>query len=140
GGDEDTRGDDHRVQPAVGQHHVVEDAGHALAAGDVAGEADGRPAVAEAGAGHADAGTLQLDDLVRGRPGRPFAPVDAPPVPALPGQAVGAGLADPGPRADHGDDLAVQLLLRRQPEQLGLLERAVLDVERLPPVHRLVAI
>ncbi len=129
-----------RVQPAVGQDRLAEHRRDARAVGDVAREADRRPAVADPRPRDTDALAVAGHDLPRRlRRGRRLA-VHAHDVGALLHQAVGGRLPDARAGAHDRDDPPVELLLGRQAPQLRLLERPVLDVEGLLRVHGLVAV
>ena len=137
---EDAGRHDDRVEPAVGNEDVLEHRRDALTIGDIAGEADRRAAVAEAGAGDANALAVLVDDLLRRRLRRGLVAVHADQMRAFLHQPVSRCLADARAGANDDDDLPIQLLFRRQPAQLCLLERPVLDVEGLLLVHRLVLV
>ena len=77
GRNENAGGNDHRIQAAIGKHHVIEHARDALAISDIAPETDGRTAVAYPCARHADAFAVLVDDLLRRFLRRSFVQIDA---------------------------------------------------------------
>src|SRR5262249_61063500 len=122
--------------PAVGDQRFFEHPRDAFAGRDVAAEAYGRAAVADAAAGHAYALAVFVDDLVRGRFRRRFVQIDADDVRSFFDEPERGRLADPTARADDDDDLAVELLFGRQAAEFGFFQQPVFDVERLLLAHR----
>src|SRR5205823_355743 len=59
----DARSYYHRVNPTIGEHHILEHAGNALAFGDIASEPDRRPAVANSGSRDANSRPKLVDNL-----------------------------------------------------------------------------
>ncbi len=74
---------------------------------------------------------MLVGDLLRRGVDARLVQVEGDDVRALPDQPQGDFAADAAARADHGDDLPGEFLLRRHALQLGLLEQPVLDVEGL---------
>src|SRR5215470_3221388 len=137
---ENARGHDDGIDPAVSDQRILEHPRDAFAIRDVAAEAYRRSAIAEAAAGHAYALAVSGDDLVRGHFRRRFVQIDADDVRAFFDEPERRRFADAAARADDDDDLAVELLLGRQPAELGFFQQPVLDVEGLLLVHRFVLI
>src|SRR5262245_8755192 len=138
--DEDARRHDDGVDAAVGDQRLLEHPRDAFAVRDVAAEAYARAAVADPGAGHAYALAVFGDDLVRRGFRRRLIQIDADDVRPFFDEPERRGLADAAPRADDGDDLAVEFLFGRQAAELGFFQLPVFDVERLLFVHRLVTV
>ena len=84
--------------------------------------------------------TISVDDSARGLGLRLLGARDVrvgdDDVPAALGDLERDLAADAAAAADDDDDLPAELLLGRHPLQLGLLERPVLDAERLGPRQR----
>ena len=90
---------------------------------------DGRPAIGDAAAGHADAEAVFVGDFLRRRLRSLRFQIDANNVRAFLHEPMGDFLADAGASADDDVHLARQFFFRRHAAELRFFEQPILDVE-----------